>query len=642
LIGLNASSILAQDRSPLAKDIAVLVDLSGSIDPENSKAARILLTDLVSANFGETSRRTWEMEASPGLGQSNELRNLAAIVGNERDKQPLWAPQTKMVVSTFGNREHTWQNTQNAPIEALESIDSIHEQLDRIYGLSDFSSKFNHGTTFYELAKGAFALRLQKERPRISGYYLFVISDELDDLTNMPVGTSQGDLDRKNEQWRQGLGGGGYNPAELEAWTYLKEKIEESKLATFNYRPEPTGGRKRVNVVLYTSTIVDNIRQLAFTEPDAGTEKVISEVDSRIAWRLSPATENLTFRLNLIPTGTTGESLVISGIQDQSLELLKPHPHHPELPLRLANGRYELSLVTEEEDPMVTTAGTAIELKRLDPVLSFSPPLLHTTETSPGNRPTIRPFPFASAGEVVFTWEVVSEGSQAPFLLPPDQPYELAIYRVENAPREGNTPIREIREAAIGRHPVTTALIAPGAPATAGLLTDFKLDDLEEVLSGTFLVEITGTWGDRRSKAQAAFSVPLPRLALLNVNRGGGSSENNRRFLKQGKNAVIRFSNTHAGWPRTDYVAQIDGDAYRKLTIKNEQVDLSLLKSGDYTVDIQFRYHPDPGQPERGITAASTTAYVKIGESRWMYYLLGGLAAATLLVFGYHIFTSRT
>lgn len=289
---------------------------------------------------------------------------------------------------------------------------------------------------------------------------------------------------------------------------------------------------------------------------------------------------------------------------------------------------------------MITTGGTTIEVRRLDPALSFSAPLLHTYEESPGHRPTVTPHSFESAGEVVFSWEIVAEGTQEAFQVPPDAPIELAIYRVENAPA-GAPAAGAIRDAIIENRPVTTAKIDPNAPHSAELLSHFDLDDLAEVLSGTFVIEARAAWGDRVRISRAAFSVPLPRLTLLNITNGG-TSEKNRRNLRQGDDAAIRFFNTHAGWPKTDYVAQIDGDTLRKLSVENELVDLSRLKAGDYSVNIQFRYRPDLDRVDQGIPAAATTAFVRIRENRWMYYLLGALAAATIGVFAVNYFTSKT
>ena len=286
------------------KDVYVLVDLSGTMCPNQLKEAKDALLQIFKGIAPST--------LTLNTGDASDLKKLALQVND------------RVSINGFGEREYTWRMSPR-----LEVVDS--NNLDNIVNSSVFSITPNHRWTFLTLAKAKIADYARRNSNQRSYILCMITDDGLDDYPSnvYPRFTpEQALLVDKYPSVNEGVNEGNRTTFFMDE--SLKQKRNAQNLRFDIFPDIKVGNFIPTNQIINTT---DGINILIPTRAAKDKPFFIYEDNVKIEWECTSSLSNLIYTVKMIGFDGTNFSYSSDTITEKS--------HHVKA---LANGRYEIAV----------------------------------------------------------------------------------------------------------------------------------------------------------------------------------------------------------------------------------------------------------------------------------------------------------
>jgi hypothetical protein len=664
-----------------AKDIGILLDRSLSVDEANRNEAVRLVCGLMSGSVDPELRRKWQLletppsESDPRQREARvaEIDNLRKLIGGE-DGEGLARDSFQLFLGDFGDLHRiatlagkNWIE-QDSPTEVTKEV---------AQWATDPSIKSEDKETHYLLARATAASRLDQ-----GDFYFFVITDEVEDLINLPVSyyldeaktksaeklkagdfrdlENKKNLDRMNRKIQRGETvhrpgkppKPGYERRHVKTLEAFTEAFEERRIARFTLRSDPllrffADSREKNRNKVPVSVYVYSARKLGkqelganFTLPSISSDSspyTLSIRRDTVRWSIKAVglpDENYRSTMQAInPDGSPrGEAQVVTGDSQRVFELFPD----------LEDGIYELRLqVTHQDTGIDAVASAFIRVHRAAPVLSFRAGNKLKGTDSPEKNYRFLP----EDGNVLdygVEWEWSDSNGQT--IATPDY-IERTLDHFYNGPEtqiEPSKPQRLEGTPDLGGSKLGALLTGGGAGRAL-------------IEGGLYRLTLTAAWDGGASKATTIswFTLPPANLSILHGVAGEGPSKASPLTVRVGD--VIRISNWMHGWEDFRYrfrtAKQVEG-AFNPIHNDDSPIKLITRKDGQCYFEVTSRFDgllrytvmfgpgSDSGASEE-IEWPADSGYIEFESRSWLPWIMAALALLFLGFLGKGLLQSR-
>lgn len=247
--GLAAGGGLMADDG-LSRNVAVLVDVSKSVDIDNQKSALTLVANLVSGEMDEDNGKKWKFKPKPV--DNPAIENLRQL--HDGNGKALASDPARFVVCPLGNYPRVEDLRKMLQRPSIGHREEICQAL--LAGGFGATDNYTHLT----LAK-AVAAEALLEPESTERYYLIVVSDGFEDLFNMSVADYRNAEENEKLKIKNAIiingealpkgekqPGTTYSAPDREAIKYFAKKIEEADLGEFTYQEQVADPDKKEKV----------------------------------------------------------------------------------------------------------------------------------------------------------------------------------------------------------------------------------------------------------------------------------------------------------------------------------------------------------------------------------------------------------
>lgn len=652
-----------------AKDIGILVDRSMSVEPANRTEAMSLIGGLLTGSIPEAAANRWHFIPERADGNdplleklhTNESSRIDAILrgasmeGLATGPHQLFLGDFGDLATVAGLRNTAWKGVDAPSIDALRDWSNSLSSSDK--------------ETHLELARAITAnLMLKKE-----AFYLFVVSDGVEDLVNWPVSSyldeakcgdleflSRGDfrdsakqriLERLNLQRRQGqdvtIGGRssvGYGAAERSEIDRYRSSFSEKFLGRISLTAPhlksfftENRGKVPVSILVYSAN-VKSAAEVRFTSPTNSSLDNPEPITLRSAtisweetWRLGAQEPGGEATLSIHQPGNSKPIFSKPVEPSGTMDLLKTFPDLPEGVLEVRLTR----TFAPHSQPEIQRSAHVI-WRRGAPILSFAGDWVDCN--APAQAYVFDPRRDRDILGTRFTWEFRAQEPGTEIEPPAELTRILSLYDAANV-GDGPQLVSESRLKPLTKSKTLAELLRPEVGTDS--------EDIEPLpLGGLYRLQISGRWEDgAKATADAWFQLPQPRLTILGQESSGSSLESARKVTKGDS---IKIGNWMHDWSDFDYELIVWKD---KAELPFNLTPLQLEKSGGETL-IKIMENPDaplrfevlfgPRDPNvrNSVSLITASGYVEPAKAPILPWVLGTFAIVTFGLFAWN-FASR-
>ena len=620
LVGL-AVPCAAAPADDLSKNIVVLVDSSGSVDPANRKSALLLVAGLVEGKVDQDNRPEWIFNADEVSDpQTDATVNLSRFEGGPI--QPLAAKNAQFVIAPLGNYQRV--------VDLRDLLDNKMRQSgspEVIAGklkCPDPPFTNGDGSTHLSLAQAVVAQTFLNP-PAKTPYYLIVISDFKEDCLARDTKEYSGEAFNTLKKWNsevfsgvrpyvdsKGIKGitGKYSPEDQAAIKFLSEKIDGLLIGKFTYDVKNKPALP-VEVRIFSPVVK---RTLEFAKPGDDREWILP--DPAPEWRLKVEgiDGNPTVEVEICKNGSA-EPLLRDFqyvIKDKTLKLGEVLAQAGDK-VSGTPGTYGITLKLPRENGVTATAAT--QLTVIHPKLLI---LARETSINAQDHPVGKPYEFPEG------WNFGSDGDQISFKLDPAPTVDREI---EVGFPEGKDPAND------------TVRLKNGQGTFKGLLP--PADHEQELLHLTAKLKMT----KEMPKCPAISSEPWLKIPKLAV--GADCAKIQDEIVRKVEGATTKVElKMMAGGGLLKLQANFDGVwTGTKITPSTgwkSQAPDEILITSRYFSDTRFTVESTFEKQGAGAKNASIEVTVIVPKNPpWKFIAMGLTLALGLSLLAWHFFRRR-
>jgi len=594
-----------------AQNVGVIIDRSLSVDENNRNEAVEIIIDLLNGKATSNNSHNWvllpeknQLQSPEQIQLREQKQNEVFSILNNTNAKALANPPFQLLIGHFGDLSTVHKLSKESWQRAGQNFPNIIRTKAQDASPSD-------PRTHFELAKATVSEKINKNQE----FYLFVISDGVEDLENWPVKYY---LDPKKLTNLEALSRGDYRDAgkarhlrSLNTKHYKKySHSDRKKLKDFKHGySELLIGRLSLNAQELETFFINQPNKVpvfaylyyfkprpkldpSFLIPirtSPSSPYKISKTSSTINWQLS-SDSKAKFENNKVQLTLYSDDDTIIGNKDLTG---KTQTSISELFPELEDGIYR-ALLTFTNDNDKKEILCHLEMSNYAPSIQFTGSFATATPLDTVN--FTRDHEIAPLEQEI-TWEYIAQGEKT--RAPKTVIKKISHYEPSSDLRDTfideESPLKGKLKSAIETSPNIKEILAANE--------DSEFNESPLPLGGGYKLTLEAIWSSgERSSATTYFTLPTPELFLLGNN--ARESEEKPRIAK--KDELVKIANWTHGWKdfsyeleaeilnedSWDYLPNNDSNPLQLVDLDNG-IAVKVTKNIDSPIRYRVKFLPD-------------------------------------------------